>query len=217
MRRGMQHAFRPIHKFTNHKSESSTSERTTKLGNASVISLQSQITYINDSDSGKHAVWRKRAVAAIDDEFESSRLVWEAYFRYGSVIFLIRDGFWDTNSFHSSMSIFPSPFLSASSNVCIIRYNWYEMKRVVLKNYGVEKTETTRRVVLTLFTIISMYSSERTTSDSCNSANTISLNYQVKQKVAKKAYQTYILFHLLLPEINRYFRTAWIRWSIWST
>uniref|UniRef100_A0A2P2MIU2 Calcineurin B-like protein 4-1 n=1 Tax=Rhizophora mucronata TaxID=61149 RepID=A0A2P2MIU2_RHIMU len=56
--------------------ESSTSEVTTKLGNAKVIS-----------------------------------------FKYGKVMFFIREGFLDTNSFHSSTSIFPSPFVSASLNV----------------------------------------------------------------------------------------------------
>jgi hypothetical protein len=33
-------------------------------------------------------------------------------------MFFIREGFLDTNSFHSSGSIFPSPFKSASLNVC---------------------------------------------------------------------------------------------------
>lgn len=38
-------------------------------------------------------------------------------FKYGRVIFFIKDGFLDTNSFHSSESIFPSPLKSASLNV----------------------------------------------------------------------------------------------------
>jgi len=33
-------------------------------------------------------------------------------------MFFIREGFFNTNSFHSSGSIFPSPFKSASLNVC---------------------------------------------------------------------------------------------------
>jgi hypothetical protein len=36
------------------------------------------------------------------------------YFKYGIVIFLSKDGFWATNFSHSSGSILPSPFKSAS-------------------------------------------------------------------------------------------------------
>lgn len=39
------------------------------------------------------------------------------YFRYGTVMFFNKDGFRSTSSLHSSRSIFPSPFKSASSNV----------------------------------------------------------------------------------------------------
>lgn len=40
------------------------------------------------------------------------------HFKYGRVIFFIRDGCFLTNSFHSSWSILPSPLESASPNVC---------------------------------------------------------------------------------------------------
>lgn len=49
-------------------------------------------------------------------------LGWIAYLRYGRVIFLIKVGCFKTNSFHSCWSILPSPFLSASLNVCKKRH-----------------------------------------------------------------------------------------------
>lgn len=46
----------------------------------------------------------------------TSRGKWN-YFKYGIVMFFNKEGLCATNSFHSSISIFPSPFKSASSNV----------------------------------------------------------------------------------------------------
>ena len=40
------------------------------------------------------------------------------YLRYGSVMIFNNEGFRDTNCRHSALSIFPSLFVSASSNVC---------------------------------------------------------------------------------------------------
>lgn len=39
------------------------------------------------------------------------------YFKYGMVMFFSMDGFREMNSFHSSGSIFPSPFVSTSLKV----------------------------------------------------------------------------------------------------
>ena len=39
------------------------------------------------------------------------------HFKYGSVIFLIKEGCLETKAFHSSWSILPSPFVSASPKV----------------------------------------------------------------------------------------------------
>ena len=54
----------------------------------------------------KWLIWIHRAEARII-----------SYFKYGIVMYFSKDGFWSTNTFHSSMSIFPSPLQSASSNV----------------------------------------------------------------------------------------------------
>ena len=85
-------------------SESSTSVVATKLGNAMLISLNP---------------WNQNSTNDLHSNREHySILLVVTYFRYGNVMFLINDGYFITNSLHSSSSIFPSPFMSASLNVC---------------------------------------------------------------------------------------------------
>lgn len=146
-----------------HVAISSTSELKTKLGNVVVISLQIFMIYVKQNYLTVHLLGSHKRQFVI-------------YLRYGRVMILSNDGFLFTKSLHSSLSIFPSWFTSASSNVC----SWMKRKKeTTFRNITSKCINSRRKQNLrqqqTLSSIISMVSSANFISDSQRRAINICL------------------------------------------
>lgn len=96
---------------------SSTCEWNTKLGNVVVMSLfKKNNGTVSHEEPDDHFTGSKYTAFCQLRSFSSDKLT---HFKYWRVIFFRRDGCRNTKLLHSSLSIFPSCLVSASSKVYI--------------------------------------------------------------------------------------------------
>ena len=94
-------------------------------------------------------------------------------------MFFMSDGFFAAYLTHSSSSILPSPFVSASVNVCVVDYHGRKPKKKLQLDCLNEIFQVTEITFHTLSTIVSIISSDKSISDAYSTFPQLKLHHNL--------------------------------------